>query len=79
MREFEHTLLGDLLAQAINNCEYCGYGEAEDQEGETGLKVTAEWTGLPGNEENQSIMEVTILKDGVVKFSYLEPATICES
>lgn len=73
---FKKSVLEQLIENAVYACNSCGSGDCEDEEYETGIRVTAEWTDC-SDPEYESIIRITIFHAGVVKFSYEDPATKC--
>lgn len=73
---WKKSVLAELIDQAVDSCYECGEGRCEDDENETGLLVTAEWTDC-SEPEYQSIIRITIFQDGVLKLSYEDPETKC--
>lgn len=73
---FNKSILEQLIENAVYSCFSCGYGDCVDEEYETELRVTAEWTEC-SDPEYESIICITIFQAGVLKLSYEDPATKC--
>lgn len=54
-----------LIREAIDDCFETGDGKSSNQEG---IEVVAEW--IDGKREGYSVIHLTILENGVVRFSY---------
>lgn len=54
-----------LIREAIDDCFEIGNGKSSNQEG---IEVIAEW--IDSKREGYSVIHLTILKNGVVRFSY---------
>jgi hypothetical protein len=69
------AILSELIENAVTACKETGYGVAEDDY--TGnLSVSAEW--VDSIDPLFSEICITILENGVVKYSYNDPTTRCE-
>lgn len=73
---FNKSILEELIKNAVDDCYSYGFGDYKDEEYETGLRVTAEWTEC-SDPEYESIICITIFQAGVLKLSYEDPATKC--
>lgn len=73
---FKKSVLAMLIDEAVEDCYSYGSGRAEDEENNTGLRVTAEWTEC-ADPEYESIIEICIFQDNVLKLSYEDPETKC--
>lgn len=73
---FNKSILEQLIESAVETCYSCGFGDREDEEYETGLRVTAEWTEC-SDPEYESIIGIAIFQAGVLKLYYEDPATKC--
>lgn len=72
---FRKPILAALINEAVENCYIYGEGRAEDEE-DLGLTVTAEWCDCD-DPEYESIINICIFQNGVLKFSYEDPETKC--
>ena len=54
-----------LIREAIDDCFETGNGKSSNQEG---IEVIAEW--IDSKREGYSVIHLTILENGVVRFSY---------
>ncbi len=54
-----------LIGEAIDDCFKTGDGMSCNEDG---IEVVAEWTG--SKREGYSVIHLTILENGIVKFSY---------
>lgn len=73
---FNKSLLAKLIDQAVEDCYFCGSGRAVDEEQNSGLRVTANWTEC-GDPEYESIIEICVFQNNVLKFHYEDPNTKC--
>lgn len=72
---FPKSKLAELIDQAVEDCYSWGSGRAEDEE-KFGLRVTADWVECD-DPEYSSIIEICIIYDNVLKFSYEDTNTKC--
>ena len=73
---FKKSILAMLIDQAVEDCYSYGSGRAEDEENNTGLRVTADWTEC-GDPEYESVIEICVFQNNVLKLSYEDPETKC--
>lgn len=61
-----------LIEEAIDDCFETGDGKSSNKEG---IEVVTEW--IESKREGYFVMHLTILENGVVKFSYDDYGTEC--
>ncbi len=61
-----------LIEKAIDDCFETGDGKSSNKDG---IEVVAEW--IESKREGYSVIHLTILENGVVKFSYDDYGTEC--
>ena len=65
MRSPLSSNLTKLIEEAIDDCFETGDGKSSNK---NGIEVVAEW--IESKREGYSVMQLTILENGVVRFSY---------
>ena len=70
MRSPVSSNLIKLIEQAIDDCFETGDGKSDNKDG---IEVVAEW--IESKREGYSVIHLTIMENGVVKFSYDDYAT----
>ena len=72
MRSPLSSNLINLIEKSIDNCFDTGEGKSSNKDG---IEVVAEW--IASKREGYSVIHLTILENGVVKFSYDDYGTEC--
>lgn len=70
-------LLAELIDGAVDDCKIYGEGRREDEENNSGLRVTAEWIDS-GDTDAPYIISICIFLNGILKLSYDDPTTKCK-
>lgn len=70
MRSLLSSNLIKLIEEAIDDCFETGDGKSSNKDG---IEVMAEW--IDSKREGYSVMHLTVLENGIVRFSYEDYGT----